>query len=112
MTRRGWIIGILVAALLVVSLYRAKYGARESRAEMGDLREQIAAVREDIDVLRNEFSHLSSPEWLSEYATRRLGMSPPRPDQIKTVDELARLAAAGADAQAVPNAEEGGRNER
>ncbi len=109
MTRRGWIIGILVAALLVVSLYRAKYGARESQAELRDLRDEIAATRKEIDVLRTDFSYLSSPEWLSEYATRKLGMSPQRPDQIKTEDEMARMAAAEA---TQPDAARGGDDER
>lgn len=92
MTRRAWAIGLLVAIALIVALYRAKYGARESMAEKAALEAEIARLEAEIRTLRNEFAHLSRPEWIAEYAREELGMGPPRPDQVLTVDELAAKA--------------------
>jgi cell division protein FtsL len=89
MTRRAWAIGLFVAIALIIALYRAKYGARESMAEKAALKAEIASIEAEIRVLRNEFAHLSRPEWIAEYARKELGMGPPRPDQVMTVDELA-----------------------
>jgi len=89
MTRRAWAIGLFVAIALIIALYRAKYGARESMAEKAELQAEIAQIEAEIRVLRNEFAHLSRPEWIAEYARKELGMGPPRSDQVMTVDELA-----------------------
>lgn len=88
MTKRAWAIGLFVAIALIVALYRAKYGARESLAEKRDLQAEVAALEEELRVLRSEFAHLSRPEWLSEYARRNLGMAPPRADQFIGPEDL------------------------
>lgn len=88
MTKRAWAIGLFVALALIIALYRAKYGARESLVEKQDLQTEVAALEEELRVLRSEFAHLSRPEWISEYARRNLGMAPPRPDQIVSVEDI------------------------
>lgn len=98
MTRRAWSLGLIVAALLVVSLYRAKYGARDSAAEARELRREIAALKDEIGVLQAEFAHLARETWIAEYAREVLGMAPPRPGQFAGVRDIAAIARDHADA--------------
>ena len=45
MSRRAFFFGLLVAAVLVFSLYRAKYGARDTAAELMAVEAQIEAAQ-------------------------------------------------------------------
>jgi cell division protein FtsL len=107
MTRTAWIIGLVVAALLVVSLYRAKYGARESAAQERALKKEIVALEEDIRALRNEVSGRTNLVWIEEYARSVLGMGPPRAEAIMTPGEVAAYASAHAEAAALAGAIDG-----
>jgi cell division protein FtsL len=68
--------------LLIVSLYRAKYGAKDTASEIMAVEAQIEDARHEKALLETEFSHMSRREWIEEYARGELGMAPPRPDQI------------------------------
>jgi cell division protein FtsL len=88
MNRRAFLFGILVVGLLIVSLYRAKYGAKDTAAEIMAVEAQIEDARHEKALLETELSHMSRREWIEEYARGELGMSPPRPDQIAGESDL------------------------
>jgi len=92
MSKPAWIFGLIVVAVLIAGLYRAKYGARDAAGEIAAVEAEIAAAEQRILVLEAEISHLSRREWIEEYARRELGMAPPRADQFITPGDLdARL---------------------
>lgn len=88
MSRRAFIFGLAVIALLIFSLYRAKYGARESAEEIAEVEAQIADAIEERKVLLGELSHLSRQEWIEEYARNELGMVPARAEQFVRPGDL------------------------
>lgn len=104
MTRTAWIIGLVVAALLVVSLYRAKYGARESAAQERALNKEIAALEDDIRALRNKVSERTNLVWIEEYARTVLGMAPPQAASVMTPGEVAAWVGAEEEAAALQGA--------
>ncbi len=91
MSRRAFIFGLIVIALLIIGLYRAKYGAREAVAEAERLGSEIVAAEEELALLQAELAHMSRREWIEEYARRELGMGPPRPEQFVSEAELERM---------------------
>ncbi|MEL7130226.1 MAG: septum formation initiator family protein [Pseudomonadota bacterium] len=84
MSRNAFIFGLLVAMLLVVGLYRAKDGARESSVEIVRLEAEIADAYREKALLEAELAHLSRREWIEEYARKELGMGPARANQFAT----------------------------
>ena len=88
MSRRAFLFGILVAGLLILSLYRAKYGAKDTASEIMAVEAQIEDARHEKALLETELSHMSRREWIEEYARGELGMAPPRPDQIAGESDL------------------------
>ncbi|MEM9668094.1 MAG: septum formation initiator family protein [Pseudomonadota bacterium] len=84
MSRHAFLFGLLVATLLVVGLYRAKDGARQSGAEIVRLEAEIAEAYRQKALLAAELAHLSRREWIEEYAREKLGMAPARANQIAT----------------------------
>lgn len=92
MSKRAFFFGIAVIAVLIFSLYRAKYGARETVAEIKAVEIQIALARDEQVSLRTEFSHRSRQEWIEEYARKELGMVPARAEQfVRMVDLDGRI---------------------
>ncbi|MEQ8301182.1 MAG: septum formation initiator family protein [Hyphomonas sp.] len=88
MSRRAFLFGILVVGLLIVSLYRAKYGAKDTAAEIMAVEAQIEDARHEKALLETELSHMSRREWIEEYARGELGMAPPRADQVAGESDL------------------------
>ncbi len=88
MSYRAFTFGLIVAALLVIGLYRAKDGARESSAEIILLEAQIAEAYRQKAILEAELSHMSREEWIEEYARKELGMAPPKASQIANDSNL------------------------
>lgn len=84
MSRKAFIFGLIVAVLLVIGLYRAKDGARESSADIVRLETEIAEAYRQKALLEAELAHLSRREWIEEYARNELGMAPARANQIAT----------------------------
>lgn len=88
MSRRAFFFGLLVAAVLVFSLYRAKYGAKDTAAELMAVEAQIEQAEKEKAVLETELAHMSRRDWIEEFARKELGMSPPKPDQMAAEDDL------------------------
>ncbi len=87
MSKRAFFFGLAVIAVLIFSLYRAKYGARESSLQIAAIEEQIEVARAEQTDLLAEFSHRSRQEWIEEFARNELGMVPARAEQfVRTVD--------------------------
>jgi hypothetical protein len=84
MSRKAFIFGLIVAGLLVIGLYRAKDGARESGAEIVRLEAEIAEAYRQKALLEADLAHMSRREWVEEYARRELGMAPARANQFAT----------------------------
>ncbi|GAB5458963.1 MAG: hypothetical protein Hens3KO_19930 [Henriciella sp.] len=92
MSRKAFLFGLAVIAVLIFSLYRAKYGARESAAEIEAVETRISEAREQQTDLMAELSHRSRQEWIEEYARNELGMVPARAEQfVRTVDLDGRI---------------------
>ena len=88
MIKHAFLFGLAVIAVLIVSLYRAKYGASEARAEISAVEEQIADAEHRKALLEADLSHMIRREWIEEYARRELGMGPPRADQFIRPEDL------------------------
>ncbi|MEM7327444.1 MAG: septum formation initiator family protein [Pseudomonadota bacterium] len=87
MSKRAFFFGLAVVALLIFSLYRAKYGAQETVAEIESVDLQIEQAQADHADLLAEFAHRSRQEWIEEFARRELGMVPARAEQfVRSVD--------------------------
>jgi cell division protein FtsL len=92
MSRRAFFFGLAVVAVLIFSLYRAKYGARETVEEIAKVEAEIEAAQVAQAALITEFSHRSRQEWIEEYARKELGMAPARAEQyVRTVDLDGRI---------------------
>ena len=80
--------GSFVAAIF---LYNVKYEVEAYRLKMAQLRKELVQERDQINVLRTEWSHLSRPDRLQELAQRykdTLGLEPVRVEQVVSTDEL------------------------
>jgi cell division protein FtsL len=92
MSRRAFFFGLLIVALLIISLYRAKYGARDTAAELMAVEAQIESARQEKALLETELTHMSRRDWIEEYAREELGMAPPSPEQMAREDDIDRVA--------------------
>ncbi|MEM1151399.1 MAG: septum formation initiator family protein [Pseudomonadota bacterium] len=88
MSKRAFILGICLIAVLIFSLYRAKYGARETVREIADVETQISAARAAQAELIAELEFRSSPDWIEAYAREELGMVPARAEQFVRPDQI------------------------
>lgn len=87
MSKRAFLFGVAVVALLIFSLYRAKYGAQETVAQIDAVEVQIAEAEAANANLMAEFAHRSRQEWIEAFAREELGMVPARAEQfVRTVD--------------------------
>lgn len=87
MSKRAFLFGLAVVAILIFSLYRAKYGAQETVAEIKDVETRIEMAEVEQAELLAEFAHRSRQEWIEEFARQELGMVPARAEQfVRTVD--------------------------
>ncbi len=84
MSRNTFLFGLLVAILLVIGLYRAKDGARDSGADIARLEQEIASAYQHKRLLEAELAHMGRREWIEEYARNELGMQPARANQFAT----------------------------
>jgi len=88
MSKRAFYFGLFVVAVLIFSLYRAKYGAQDSAEAIAAVEAEIVLEEERRLELLAELSHRSRQEWLEEYARERLNMGPPRADQYVSLNQL------------------------
>lgn len=109
MSRRAFFFGLLVAALLVFSLYRAKYGAKDTAAELMAVEAEIEVAEKEKALLETELAHMSRRAWIEEYARKELGMAPPKPDQMASEEDLDQVVGppqAGGAQEAAPRADD------
>lgn len=88
MSRKVFFFGLLVVALLIFSLYRAKYGAKDTAAELMAVEAQIEQAQREKALLETELAHMSRRDWIEEYARKELGMAPPKPGQMVSESDL------------------------
>jgi cell division protein FtsL len=91
MSKRTFFLGVAIIALLIISLYRAKYGAKDTAEELVTVQTAIELAEHEKAMLETDLSHMSRREWIEEYARKNLGMAPPRPGQIADEANLDRL---------------------
>lgn len=85
---------LLVIGLLVISLYRAKDGARESAREIATLEVQLEEAVARRRALLEQLDRKARREWLANYAEDELGMAPARAGQFANelnIDQLLGL---------------------
>lgn len=73
---------LLVIGVLVVSLYRAKDGARASGQEIELLQAELDKAIAQQEELQGQLDRSATRRWLETYAETELGMSPVRAEQI------------------------------
>ena len=75
---------LLVCAVVGVAiwLYELKYGVRASVAEIAQAKREIAQLKQDLTLLRAEWSHLTRPNRLQELAVRHLELERVQSAQI------------------------------
>ena len=82
---------VFVATLCVAGvLYKIKYDARGLQHEAVALRKQIAVERQQLAVLKAEWSILTHPARIDQFA-RELGLAPLSPKQILSFRDLDAL---------------------
>lgn len=91
MSRRAFLVGLVIIGLLVFSLYRAKYGAHESAEEIAAIEAEIEDAISERTLLLGELSHLSRQEWVEEYARNELGMVQVRAEQFVREEHLVNV---------------------
>lgn len=108
MSRKVFFFGLLVAGLLIFSLYRAKYGAKDTAAELMAVEAQIEQAEREKALLETELAHMSRRDWIEEYARKELGMAPPKPGQMVNEGDLDEMVGPPVTSlQALSVAEEG-----
>ncbi len=92
MSRKAFVFGLCVVVALIIGLYRAKYGAVDSAAEIEALRLAIREAEDRREMLKADLAHMSRREWIEDYAINELGMEPARAAQFaRKADLEARL---------------------
>ena len=73
-----WIIagGVAMALLASFIIYPIKYGSQELRQEIRLLKRDIEQERNNIDILRAEWSYLTRPQRLQNLAQQHLSLQP------------------------------------
>ena len=90
MTKRGYIVGFAIVALLAVGMFRAKEGARKSAGEIEQLEAEIKSLESEIELLKKDFKRARSHDVIARYAREELGMGPVRADQLLDADDVER----------------------
>ena len=76
MRRALHIVAVVVIAVLVVGLYKAKTDAQQARARVALLEQNIADTQADMRALRAEIAHLESPARVEALAQSELHLQP------------------------------------
>ena len=101
MSKTSFFFGLGVIALLIVSLYAAKSGARNAKEEIRVLDAKIAEAERQKTLLIADLAHMSNREKIEKYAREVLGMGPASAEQFAReadipllIDELPEQGAA------------------
>lgn len=81
MTRSGFIWCVL-AVVAAVTAFTVKYEVRDLESRLAGIEGQVAESREEIHVLKAEWSYLNRPERLADLAARYLDLVPMAPAQM------------------------------
>jgi cell division protein FtsL len=84
------IAGGLVIAGLAIGVYRAKLGAETTSERIETIQTDIAAVEQQINVLKAEEAYLSRPERIGPLAREKAGLAPTAPDQFTAPEMISR----------------------
>ncbi|MFQ5566226.1 MAG: cell division protein FtsL [Paracoccaceae bacterium] len=91
MTRLGFALSMIAVVATAAWAYHVNYRTKTAFGRVDLLRNQIAAEREAVEVLRVEWAYLNSPDRLArlvELTNDRLGLAPIGPQQF---DEAAAI---------------------
>ena len=91
MSKTSFFFGVGVIALLIISLYTAKYGARGAQDEIRRLDTKIAEAEQQKALLIADLAHMSNREKIEAYAREVLGMGPASAEQFARAADLSRL---------------------
>lgn len=91
MSKMSFLFGVGVIAILIVSLYTAKYGARGAQEEIRILDAKIAEAKRQKALLIADLAHMSNREKIEAYARDVLGMGPASAEQFAKDVDLDRL---------------------
>ena len=91
MSKTSFLFGVGVIALLIISLYTAKYGARGAQEEIRRLDVKIAEAEQQKALLIADLAHMSNREKIEAYAREVLGMGPASAEQFARMSDLSRL---------------------
>lgn len=90
MTPRAIILWILFVAPAGAGLYAVKEEVRVIETQIVETRTAIEKAEAETEVLRAEWSYLSSPERIAALSVKHLGMAPMSADQAVRADALPR----------------------
>lgn len=99
MSKTSFLFGVGVIALLIISLYTAKYGARGAQEEIERLDAKIAEASRQRTLLIADLAHMSNREKIEAYARDVLGMAPASAAQFARETDLDALLGQPANAQ-------------
>ena len=91
MSKTSFFFGLGVIALLIVSLYAAKSGARSAKEEIRVLDAKIAEAERQKALLIADLAHMSNREKIEKYAREVLGMGPASAEQFARVADIPLL---------------------
>jgi cell division protein FtsL len=82
------LVAVMVALLTSFALYRVKYEASDYAGQVAELRQEISAERERVNVLKAEWSYLNQPDRIQRLAERYLELQSLDARQIVTFRDL------------------------
>jgi hypothetical protein len=88
MKRLGFALSVLAVVASAAWAYHVNYKTKTALGRVGDLRGQIAAEREALEVLRVEWAYLNAPDRLIRLVALhndRLGLVPMGPQRVEDV---------------------------
>ncbi len=88
MMRQTTVIILLLALALSLTLFTVKYRVQDLEQELASLDRSIVKDRQEIQVLKAEWSLLNAPDRLRVLSSRYLGMEPLTQRQISSIENL------------------------
>lgn len=78
---------------LIVLIYDMKYETRRLEERAAELERAIAEEKDNVALMRAEWSHVTRPERLERLARDILDLQPAKPEQLLTHDDFMELLA-------------------
>jgi hypothetical protein len=96
MVRHSTLLFMLLAGALSLALFVLKYQVQDLEDELMHLNRTIVSDTQAIHVLKAEWSHLNDPARLRALTERHLNLSPVRPVQLGSIEDLPEAVTADA----------------